>query len=107
MDITEADWKVFKKIKQKAVDAFCQQALEDFQAIIDDESVSVHDRYLKLYKKVKNRDKEMTQLFDQGHSRSKAPLQLLSIRSAGLADEKLLEQLSDQLLFRTNPEMFS
>lgn len=107
MDITETDWKVFKKIKQKAVDMFCQQALQDFQHIINDESATYHERYGKLYQQVKSRDKKMAQLFDQGHSRSKAPLQLLGIRSAGLADEELLEQLSDQLLFRTNPEMFS
>jgi len=51
---------------------------------------------------VVNRDKQMALLFD-GHSRSKASLQLLAIRGEGLADEDLLKKLSDDFLQQTDP----
>ena len=107
MNIKESDWKIYKKIKEKAVDKFCQQALEDFQKIISNEADSVHDRYGKLYKTVKKRDKLMADLFDQSHSRSGAPLQLLGLRSYNLVDEELLAKLSDELRFSTKPKNFS
>jgi len=45
----------------------------------------------------------MQLLFD-GHSRSKALIQLLAIRSAGLADEKLLNKLSAEFWEATDPD---
>jgi len=44
----------------------------------------------------------MALLFD-GHSRSKASLQLLAIRGEGLADETLLNKLSDDFHHETDP----
>jgi hypothetical protein len=45
----------------------------------------------------------MALLFD-GHSRSKAWIQLIAIRSEGLADEELLSKLSNEMLNETDPE---
>ena len=52
---------------------------------------------------MRERDKELGKLFDD-HSRSKAALQLLLIRKAGLADEELLQELSDEFSQATDPE---
>lgn len=99
----ESDWKVFKRIKEKAIDTLCKRALAEFAAIIQDESQSAHERYRLHYKRVQGRDKQMGALFD-GHSRSKATLQLFMICREGLADKALLDQLSEELLSQINPE---
>lgn len=98
----ESDWKLFKHIKESAIEGFCNQALEEFEAVIANKEVHAHDRYLLLYKLVNDRDKLMALLFDS-HSRSRAPLQLLAIRREGLADESLIEKLSEELRQSSDP----
>ncbi|MBA6293794.1 hypothetical protein H4J58_06385 [Colwellia sp. MB3u-70] len=99
----ESDWKVFKEIKDKAIEKYCTFALKESQEVISDKKSNVHNRYLLLYKLLQNSDKKMALLFD-GHSRSKALIQLIAIRSEGLADETLLSKLSDEVREKTDPE---
>jgi hypothetical protein len=99
----ESDWKVFTALKDKAIEKYCTFALEESQEVISDNKEHVHNRYLYLYKLLQNSNKKMALLFD-GHSRSKAWIQLIAIRSQGLADEDLLSKLSDEMLEETDPE---
>jgi len=99
----ESDWKVFTDIKDKAIEKYCTLALEESKEVISDQKEHVHNRYLLLYKLLQNRNKQMSLLFD-GHSRSKAWIQLIAIRSEGLADEVLLSKLSDEFRNETDPE---
>ena len=98
----ESDWKVFKQIKEKAIQLFCNNALSEYEEIIKSNKDDSQETYTYLYRMVVNRDKQMALLFD-GHSRSKATLQLLAIRGEGLADEDLLKKLSDDFLQQTDP----
>lgn len=98
----ESDWKVFKKIKEKAIELFCSRALEKIEEIIKVKDEKAYEKYILLYKLVENKDKQMALLFD-GHSRSKAQLQLLAIRGEDLADESLLQELSSEFLESTDP----
>ena len=100
----ESDWQIFKQIKEKAIQKFCQQALDEFEEVINDEKEHAYNRYLLLYKLVQNRDKRMQLLFDD-HSRSKAQIQLIAIRGEDLADESLLSKLSEEFLEATDPKM--
>lgn len=102
MIMNESDWKVFKKIKEKAIVKYCSRCFAEFKDVINDESKDIHERYLLNYRLVESRDKQMSVIFD-GHSRSKAWLQLLAIRAEGLADESLLLKLSDEFRERTDP----
>ena len=99
----ESDWKIFKKIKEKAIERYCSNALEELKEVIEDEKEDSHNRYLELYKLIHNRDKKMQLLFD-GHSRSNAHLQLLAIRGENLADDALLEKISEEFLQSTDPK---
>ena len=99
----ESDWKIFKEIKEKAIEQFCQIALDEFEEVINDETEPAFSRYTLLYKLVQNRDKQMQLLFD-GHSRSKAHLQLIAIRGEELADKTLLSKLSEEFLNETDPK---
>ncbi len=99
----ESDWKIFKQIKEKALEKYCLSAFVNFSEIINNEKVHAHDRYLELYNLVRERDKEMEKIFD-GHSRSKATIQLLLIRKNGLADIELLKSISEDFFQETDPE---
>jgi hypothetical protein len=98
----ESDWKIFKQIKENAIEKFCDKALSEYKDIINNKNEKSQETYTYLYRLVINRDKQMALLFD-GHSRSKAALQLLAIRGEGLADETLLSKLSDEFLKQTDP----
>lgn len=102
----ESDWKIFKEIKQKALEKYCAEVLREFSDVINNEKQHVHERYLQLYERVCNRNKEMGRIFDY-HSRSQAHIQLMSIRNNGLADEELLNKLSKEFLRETDPEIFN
>ena len=101
----ESDWKIFKEIKNKALEKYCSKVLQEFTEVINNENEHVHERYLHLYKLVKDRDKELSRIFDY-HSRSKAHIQLTLIRNEGLADNELLSKLSEEFLEDTDPDMF-
>ena len=98
----ESDWKIFKQIKEIALEKFCDICLVEFKGIIEDESKSMHDRYLLNYKKVQSRDKKLAQIFN-GLSRSKAMIQLMGIRKEGIADDSLIQKLSDEFRDQTDP----
>ncbi len=98
----ESDWKKFKQIKELALERFCAEVLADFEDAIQKEDLSNHERYLYLYKLVENADKRLSRLFDE-HSRSKAQLQFMLIRSEGLVETQELEGLSVKFLKSTAP----
>ncbi|MCK5191932.1 MAG: hypothetical protein KAR12_17980 [Methylococcales bacterium] len=99
----ESDWKIFKQIKENAIELFCNNALAEFEEVIKDKNEKSQETYTYLYRLVVNSDKQMALLFD-GLSRSKAPLQLIAIRGEGLADETLLNKLSEEFLQQTDPK---
>ncbi len=98
----ESDWKIFTKIKEQALDEYCLRCFVEFQEIIDDKSKTPHERYLLNYQLVKSRDKKMSLFFD-GHSRSNAWLQLLTMRGEGIANEELVSELTDEFQRQTAP----
>jgi bisphosphoglycerate-independent phosphoglycerate mutase (AlkP superfamily) len=99
----ESDWKIFKKIKEHALEKFCADFLADVSEIVGRNNQSAHERYLDLYEAVSKKDKELGRIFDW-HSRSKATMQLLIIRKHGLAEERLLKELSDEFFEITDPK---
>ncbi|MGI1679955.1 MAG: hypothetical protein K6L75_14530 [Cellvibrionaceae bacterium] len=102
LDITEADWKIFKSIREQAIETYCERCLAEYQEIIDRDE-SAHNRYLLMYRVVENLDKKMELIF-RHLSRSKAILELIAIRGEKLADETLVSKLSPELQERTDPE---
>lgn len=98
----ESDWKIFKKIKTKALDTFCKNVLQEFNTIIKDESKTAHENYLTLYEKIHERDDILASIFN-GHSRSKADFQLMAMRFRGIADDALVKTLSPEFQKFTQP----
>jgi len=102
----ESDWKIFEQIKKQAMEQYCQNAFNDFLEIINDEAQSFHERYQILLKSV-GRSEENLQLLFEGHSKSNATYQLMAIRGEGVADQQLLEQLSEEFLNSTDPSNYN
>lgn len=73
--ISESDWKKFKKLKVKALDKLCGQALRDCKAAINEQERSNHEKYLRLYELIQNHDERIARIFN-GHARSKAGFEL-------------------------------
>jgi hypothetical protein len=92
----EADWKKFTKLKKVALERFCERVLDESRKICDRENTTAHENYLALYEIIQERDKELARLFD-GHSRSRADLQLLAMYNFELVSEDDLSQFSEEI----------
>ena len=100
--MNESDWKIFKKVKEIALERFCEIAIADVEEAMDKDGESFYGKYLYVFKLVENADKRLSLLFD-GNSRAKAQLQLTLLRSEGLVENHELEGMSDELLKSTEP----
>ena len=99
----ESDWKLFVHIKELALEAYCAKALADIESLITDQGQDAHARFMALYQLLRARNKQLAFIFE-GHSRSKASLQLRILRFENLVDESLLGQLSPEFLQQTDPQ---
>lgn len=93
--IKESDWKIFKELKPIALERYCNQVMRDVDKKIHEEAGDAHDRYLEMYKIVRDGDKKLAYMFD-GFSRSKALDQLVMYYDNGLLNDEEMTQLSDE-----------
>jgi hypothetical protein len=96
-DIKESDWKVFKRLREVALERFCERVLGEIARISSDGAKSRHERYVAIYRLVRRRDKEINPIFDYLR-RSTAVQQICSIRSHDLMTEVELRQFSPELV---------
>jgi hypothetical protein len=94
MNIPEPDWKKFGPLRDKALTKFCDVILSEITTTADDDALSSHEKYLKIYNLIRNRDKELAEVFD-GYSRSTALLQLAMIQSRKLLEPVEFECFSE------------
>jgi hypothetical protein len=60
----ESDWRVFRELQRTALERFCTRILDEVERLLRDASRSHHDRYLDIYRLVRERDKELAGAFD-------------------------------------------
>ena len=63
-DIKESDWKVFKRVREAALERFCERVLDEVTRINSDNAKSKHERYVAIYRLVYERNKEIAPIFD-------------------------------------------
>ena|SRR5437016_13459557 len=63
-DIPERDWKVFREIHRVARECFCERVLSEIASASSASDQGAHDRYLKVFDVVRDKDKELGALFD-------------------------------------------
>jgi hypothetical protein len=98
-DIAESDWKIFKRLRELALERFCQRVLDDVARISSDTAKSSHERYLAIHRLVRERNKDIDPIFDTLR-RSAAMQQSCSFRLNDLVADEELEQFSSQLATR-------
>jgi hypothetical protein len=94
-DIPESDWKIFRQLHPIALERYCKQVLSDIGRIRSNASKSPHQRYLDIFALVRDRDKELAELFDDMR-RSTARFQLSLMHSRGLLTEDELQHFSPE-----------
>ncbi|MCI0379212.1 MAG: hypothetical protein L0215_16510 [Gemmataceae bacterium] len=93
--ISEADWKVFRQVRQIALERFCERVLFDIVRLASDAKKSSHERYLAVFKLIEERDQELADAFNDPR-RSTAFFQLTRIQAN--------ELLTDEEMSRFSPE---
>lgn len=63
-DVPEADWRLFRKLRERALERFSAQILGELASICEDRSRGAHDRYLQLWRLLRERNEEMARTFD-------------------------------------------
>jgi len=94
-DFPESDWRRFKEIRTKLLERYCNRIWEDVKNLAQSSEGTSYDRYLKLYKLVKDRDKQMAHAFDD-FRRSTAIMQLGIMRRMNLLTDDELGVFSEQ-----------
>ena len=93
--IRESDWKLFSQLRSLALDRFCERVLAEVLRLIAGADKSNHERYLALFKLLKQRDEVLANAFNAPR-RSAALVQLGRIQSQ--------ELLSPEEFARFSPE---
>jgi len=96
-EIKESDWKVFKRLREIALERFCERILGEIARIGSDIGMSQRERYLAIFRLLQKRDKEIAPIFDYLR-RSTAVMQLCAFRSHDLLTEEELRQFSPELV---------
>jgi hypothetical protein len=94
-DILESDWKALRKLHPIALDRFCQRVLSEVSALASDSARSSHERYLAIFKRMKQRDREMADAFDDMR-RSRAFVRIACIWSLGVLTEEEFARFSPE-----------
>ena len=94
-EIKESDWKLFRRFHEIALERFCERVLREVRAATTEHSDSYHDRYLKVFELIQDRNQTMARAFDDVR-RSKAFLLLANIKQQDLLTEEELMQFSPE-----------
>jgi hypothetical protein len=88
--ISEPDWKVFKPLRELALERYCERALAEVERIRANAGKTQHQRYLEIWQILKKWDRELEGIFDYLR-RSTALVQLAAFRARGLiTDEEFM-----------------
>jgi hypothetical protein len=96
MDIKESDWKVFRRLRELALERYCQRAIADVRRVVERRDRGHHERYLQLWKLLRKHDETIGIAFDDPR-RSRAVIQLANIDAEELLTEDELKHFSEEL----------
>jgi hypothetical protein len=92
-DFPESDWKVFRELRERALERFCKRVLEEMELIRADESRSHHSRYLSVYRLLRDRDRQLADAFNAPR-RSRMIVQLVAMVACGSLEPDELRKFS-------------
>ncbi len=92
-DCPESDWKIFRELRELALERFCKRVLEELEGLCRDASRSHHERYLDIFQLLQDRDDELAHAFNDPR-RSRMIAQLAAIHAHGLLRPAELARLT-------------
>jgi hypothetical protein len=92
-DIPERDWRLLRSLHRGALDRYCARALDDCEAVIHSVEGSSHDRYLRLFRLLRDRDDSIAGAFNDLR-RSTAIQRLASMILLGVVTDENLAEFS-------------
>jgi len=84
-DFPESDWRVFRELRELALDRFCKRALEELEPLRRNSSRTPHERYLDVFRLLRDRDEQLAHAFNDPR-RSRMIIQLAAIHAYGLLE---------------------
>ena len=81
----ESDWKVFRELREVALDRFCRRVLDEIEPLRLNASRSHHERYLDVFRLLQERDQELANAFGDPR-RSQMIFQLAALHAHGLLE---------------------
>jgi len=94
-NIPERDWREFKQVRVQLLEQFCQKTMDDLAKVASSNEGTAHDRYMRAYKLLTTRDKELAHAFDD-YRRSTAVTQLMLMRRMKLLTDAELVRFTAQ-----------
>jgi hypothetical protein len=92
-DFPETDWRVLRSLHDPALERYCTRVLDDV-AVIARGSGTAHERYLRLFRAVRDHDDHIAQAFNDSR-RSRAMLQLVALTRLGLVTDEEFSRFSE------------
>ena len=99
--IKESDWRRLRRLSPLALDRFCERVLGEIALLASTSNRNHHERYLKIYRLLKKRDRELGDAFDD-QRRSNAILKLMTIKSLDLLTDEEYSGFSEETRARVD-----
>ena len=84
-----------RSVKSELLATLCRRINEETAAILDDETLAPHDKYLSVYQHIQESDAIVAECFDNWR-RSTLMLRLLALAKHDLLTDEQLARLSDR-----------
>jgi len=94
-EIKESDWKLLRRLHRVALERFCRHVIEEISAATSDRADDYHERFLKVFALVNERDRELARTFDDLR-RSNAVILLAGLMEGGLLSEEEFSQFGPE-----------
>jgi len=93
VSLPETDWRLLRSVHRAALDRYCTRVLEECAMTIRGAAPSPHDRYLRLFRMLKERDASIAAAFDDLR-RSTAIQRLAAMIALGVVTDEELNRFS-------------
>jgi hypothetical protein len=94
-DVLGSDWKLFRALRQVALERFCERTLHQIAALSAASQRTSHERYLDVCRRIDERDNELAQAVNDMR-RSRMLVQPVAMRALRLVEDHELARFSDQ-----------
>ena len=93
--VRESDWKLFRELRERALERFTERTLKELVALADDASLTHHQRYLAIWELLRDRDRQLARAFDNS-ARSRMLQQLIVMHAEGIVESEEFGRFTEQ-----------